>query len=73
MLHHRGNKYPYTVPFASYYRGNPKTLVKAKDVTEALRNAMQSNVHRTVLKPRKLVQAPVRMGIPFCNIYSLVF
>jgi hypothetical protein len=62
MLHHRGNKSRCTVPFASYYRGNRKTLVNANDVTEVLRNAMRINGHRTGIEALEVSARSLRAG-----------
>jgi hypothetical protein len=42
------------MPLASFYRGNHRTLVKAKDVTEVLRHAMRINIHRTGIEPLEI-------------------
>jgi hypothetical protein len=62
MLHHHDNKYRYTVPFTSYYRGNRKTLVKAKEVTELLRNSMQINIHCTGIEASEVSARSLRAG-----------
>jgi hypothetical protein len=62
MLHHRSRKSRSSIPFASYYRGNRKTLVKAKDVTEVLHNAMRLNVHRTGIEASEVRARSLRAG-----------
>jgi hypothetical protein len=49
-------------PLDSFYRGNRRTLLKAKDVVEVLRNAMRINVHRTGIE----VLNYARSRIPSC-------
>jgi hypothetical protein len=39
---------------AFFYRGNRRTLVRAKDVTEVLRHAMRINIHCTDIKPLEI-------------------
>jgi hypothetical protein len=62
MLHHRSRKSRSSFPFASYYRGNRRTLVKAKGVTEVLRNAMRLNVHRTGIEASDVSARSLRAG-----------
>jgi hypothetical protein len=42
-LLHRRHKAISVAPLAAFYRGCRRTLIKAKDVTEVLRNAMRLN------------------------------
>jgi hypothetical protein len=56
VLAHRHNKASMMTPppLASFYRGHRRTLIKSKDVTEVLRNAMQINVHRTGIEASEI-------------------
>jgi site-specific recombinase XerD len=62
MLHHHSHGSWCTVPFASYYRGNRKTLVKAKEVTKVLHNAMRINVDHTGIKASEVSAQSLRAG-----------
>jgi hypothetical protein len=54
ILHHRSNKSRPNAPLAAYYHGERHTLVKAKYVTEVLRNAMRLNVHCTGIEASEI-------------------
>jgi hypothetical protein len=47
VLPHRRNKASMRTPLVSFYHVNRRTLIKAKDVTEVMCNAMRINVHGT--------------------------
>jgi hypothetical protein len=54
VLLHRRHKASLATPVASFYHGNRRTLVKARDVTEVLRCAMRLNIHRTGIEPLEI-------------------
>jgi hypothetical protein len=47
VLLHRRHTPTSVTPLAAFYRGRRRTLIKAKDVTDVLHNAMRLNFHRT--------------------------
>jgi hypothetical protein len=59
---HRRHKASLATPLASFYRGNRRTLVKARDVMEVLRYAMRLNVHRTGIEPSEISARSLRAG-----------
>jgi hypothetical protein len=62
VLLHRRHKASLVTPIAAFYRGNRRTLVKAKDVTEVLRYVMRLNIHRTGIEPLKISARSLRAG-----------
>jgi hypothetical protein len=62
MPHHHSHKSRCTVPLTSYYRGNRKTLVKAKDVMEVICNAISINVHRNGIHASEVSAQSLRTG-----------
>jgi hypothetical protein len=61
LAHHR-NKASMMTPLASFYRVNRRTLIKTKDVTEVLRNAMRINVHHTGIEASEISTRSLRAG-----------
>jgi hypothetical protein len=62
VLLHRRHKASLVTPVASLYRGNRRTLVKARDVTEVLRCAMRLNIHHTGIEPLEISARFLRAG-----------
>jgi hypothetical protein len=62
VLLHLKHKASLEIPVASFYRGNRRTLVRAKYVTEVLRHAMRMNIHRTGIEPLEISAQSLRAG-----------
>jgi hypothetical protein len=62
VLLHRRHKASLSTPLASFYRGNRRTLVKPRDVTEVLRYEMRLNIHRTGIEPLEISARSLRAG-----------
>jgi hypothetical protein len=62
VLLRRRHKASLATPIASFYHGNRRTLVKAKDVTEVLRYVMRLNIHRTGISPLGISARSLRTG-----------
>jgi hypothetical protein len=73
VLLHQRNKESLRIPLASFYRGNRRTLVKSKDVTEVLRNAMRINVHRTGIEALESSAGSLRAGGAMALIHGRVY
>jgi hypothetical protein len=54
VLLHRRHKASLATPVASFYHGNRRTLVKARDVTDVLRCTMCLNIHCTGIEPLEI-------------------
>jgi hypothetical protein len=62
VLLHRRQKSTSVTPLAAFYRGGRRTLIKAKDVTEVVRNAMRLNVHLTGIEASDVSVRSLRSG-----------
>jgi hypothetical protein len=62
VLLHRHHKATSVTPLAAFYRGRRRTLIKVKDVTEVLRNAMRLNVHCTGIEASEVSARSLRAG-----------
>jgi hypothetical protein len=62
VLLHRNHKATSVTLLAALYRGHHRTLIKAKDVTDVLRNAMRLNVHRTGIEASEVSARSLRAG-----------
>jgi hypothetical protein len=62
VLLHRRHKASLATPISSLYRGNRRTLVKAKYVTEVLRYTMRVNIHPTGIESLEISTRSLRAG-----------
>jgi hypothetical protein len=72
VLSHRRNKVSMMTPLTSLCRGNRRTLIKAKDITEVLRNVMRINVHRTGIKASEISARSLRAGGAMASLHGRV-
>jgi hypothetical protein len=62
LKHLRLHNAKSSTTIASYYRGNRRIAVKARDVTDTLRSAMTANVHRTGVQAHEISARSLRAG-----------
>jgi hypothetical protein len=69
ILHHCSKTSRSNAPLAAYYRWARRTLIKAKYITEVLRNAMQLNVHCTGIEASEISERSLRAGGAMVLLY----
>lgn len=62
LLHHRANNSPEATPLASYYQGGKRHLIRAKDVTDTLKNAAAVTSSTTGIRSAEITARSLRAG-----------
>jgi hypothetical protein len=72
VLLHRCHKATSVTTLAAFYRGRRRTLIKAKDVTEVVRNVMRLNVPHTGIEASEVRTRSLRAGGAMALLHARV-
>jgi hypothetical protein len=72
IKHHILHKSKANVPIASYYRTSRRTIIKPKDISDILRQAMTANYHRTGVHAFEISAPSLRAGGAMAMLFGKI-